>query len=60
MRNKYKEKYYVEYTVLVNVINKVLWYEKEIMIEDEMSSIGAKALTLKKKYKGSYVVVKVS
>lgn len=59
-KKKYQERYVVEYTMVISVVNKVLSYEKEILREDELKSIGEKVIRLKKKYPNAYTIVKIS
>lgn len=59
-KKKQIERYVVEYTMVINVVNKVLSYDKEILSEDELKSIGKKVVRLKKKYPNAYTIVKIS
>lgn len=58
--NDNETRYCVEYTVLINVVNKVMIYEKEIITEKELSTVGNKAIKLNKKYPNSYVMIKIT
>lgn len=46
--------------VLNNVTSDVLYYEQGVIFQKENHNVGTMAMMLKKKYKHTYVIVKIS